>query len=69
MVELDHFDLALLEVLQRFGRATHQQLGEGAALALAEPGGACSRSAGVIEGYRVVLQPEKLGLGVTAFTV
>ena len=28
MLELDHFDLALLEVLQRFGRATHQQLGE-----------------------------------------
>ncbi|MGN6318364.1 MAG: Lrp/AsnC family transcriptional regulator, partial [Trinickia sp.] len=26
MLELDHFDLALLEVLQRFGRATHQQL-------------------------------------------
>ena len=28
MLELDHFDLALLDVLQRFGRATHQQLGE-----------------------------------------
>ena len=28
MMELDHFDLALLDVLQRFGRATHQQLGE-----------------------------------------
>lgn len=28
MVELDHLDLALLEVLQRFGRATHQQLAE-----------------------------------------
>ena len=28
MIDLDHFDLALLDVLQRFGRATHQQLGE-----------------------------------------
>jgi DNA-binding Lrp family transcriptional regulator len=70
MLELDHFDLALLEVLQRFGRATHQQLGEHVPLSPSQIGRRLQRLevAGVIEGYRVVLRPEKLGLGVTAFT-
>ena len=44
MVELDHFDLALLDVLQRFGRATHQQLGEQVPLSPSQIGGACSGS-------------------------
>jgi Lrp/AsnC family leucine-responsive transcriptional regulator len=70
MLELDHFDLALLEVLQRFGRATHQQLGERVPLSPSQIGRRLQRleSLGVIDGYRVVLRPEKLGLGVTAFT-
>ena len=70
MLELDHLDLALLEVLQRFGRATHQQLGEQIPLSPSQIGRRLQRleSAGVIDGYRVVLRPEKLGLGVTAFT-
>jgi len=70
MLELDHFDLALLDVLQRFGRATHQQLGEQVPLSPSQIGRRLQRleSTGVIEGYRVVLRPEKLGLGVTAFT-
>jgi Lrp/AsnC family leucine-responsive transcriptional regulator len=59
MLELDHFDLALLEVLQRFGRATHQQLGEQVPLSPSQIGRRLQR---------VVLRPEKLGLGVTAFT-
>lgn len=67
-----HFDLALLDVLQRFGRATHQQLGE--EVPLLSPSQIGRRlqhhleATGVIDGYRVVLRPEKLGLGVTAFT-
>jgi Lrp/AsnC family leucine-responsive transcriptional regulator len=65
MVELDHFDLALLEVLQRFGRATHQQLGEQVPLSASQIGRRLQR---VIDGYRVVLRPETLGLSVTAFT-
>jgi len=70
MLELDHFDLALLDVLQRFGRAKHQQLGEQVPLSPSQIGRRLQRleSTGVIEGYRVVLRPEKLGLGVTAFT-
>jgi len=70
MLELDHFDLALLEVLQRFGRATHQQLGEQIPLSPSQIGRRLQRleSAGVIEGYQVILRPEKLGLSVTAFT-
>ncbi|HTJ94247.1 MAG TPA: AsnC family transcriptional regulator, partial [Pararobbsia sp.] len=70
MVELDHFDLALLEVLQRYGRATHQQLGEQVPLSASQIGRRLQRleSIGVIDGYRVVLRPEALGLSVTAFT-
>jgi len=70
MLELDHFDLALLDVLQRFGRATHQQLGEQVPLSPSQIGRRLQRleASGVIDGYRVVLRPEKLGLGVTAFT-
>ena len=70
MLELDHFDLALLEVLQRFGRATHQQLGEQVPLSPSQIGRRLQRleQLGVVDGYRVVLRPEKLGLGVTAFT-
>ncbi|AAU48006.1 AsnC family transcriptional regulator [Burkholderia pseudomallei] len=70
MLELDHFDLALLDVLQRFGRATHQQLGEEVPLSPSQIGRRLQRleAAGVIDGYRVVLRPERLGLGVTAFT-
>src|ERR1700744_3055686 len=70
MIELDHFDLALLDVLQRFGRATHQQLGEQVPLSPSQIGRRLQRlqAVGVGAGYRVVLRPEKLGLGVTAFT-
>jgi Lrp/AsnC family leucine-responsive transcriptional regulator len=70
MLELDHFDLALLHVLQRFGRATHQQLGEQVPLSPSQIGRRLQRlqAIGVIDGYRVILRPEKLGLGVTAFT-
>ncbi len=70
MLELDHFDLALLDVLQRFGRATHQQLGEQVPLSPSQIGRRLQRleASGVIEGYRVVLRSEKLRLGVTAFT-
>jgi Lrp/AsnC family transcriptional regulator, leucine-responsive regulatory protein len=70
MTDLDHFDLALLDVLQRFGRATHQQLGEEVPLSPSQIGRRLQRleATGVIDGYRVVLRPEKLGLGVTAFT-
>jgi DNA-binding Lrp family transcriptional regulator len=70
MLELDHFDLALLDVLQRFGRATHQQLGEHVPLSPSQIGRRLQRleATGIIDGYQVVLRPEKLELGVIAFT-
>ena len=70
MLDLDHFDLALLDVLQRFGRATHQQLAEQVPLSPSQIGRRLQRleQIGVVDVYRVVLRPEKLGLGVTAFT-
>ncbi|WP_025598145.1 Lrp/AsnC family transcriptional regulator [Burkholderia sp. WSM2230] len=70
MLDLDHFDLALLDVLQRFGRATHQQLAEQVPLSPSQIGRRLQRleQIGVVDGYRVVLRPEKLDLSVTAFT-
>ncbi|MBP0587967.1 Lrp/AsnC family transcriptional regulator, partial [Mycobacterium tuberculosis] len=69
MISLDAFDLALLAALQRDGRATHQQLSEQVHLSASQVGRRLARleSEGVIEGYRVVLSPTGLGLGVTVF--
>ncbi|MGI4813362.1 MAG: Lrp/AsnC family transcriptional regulator [Janthinobacterium lividum] len=71
MIELDHFDLELLNVLQHSGRATHQQLGERIPLSPSQIGRRLQRleAQGVIDGYQVVLRPEALGLGVIAFTM
>ncbi len=70
MIELDHYDLALLDELQRHGRATHQQLGERVPLSPSQIGRRLQRleSVGVIDGYQVQLRPDALGLGVIAFT-
>lgn len=69
MIELDNYDLALLEELQRHGRATHQQLGERVPLSASQIGRRLQRleSVGIIDGYQVQLRPEALGLGVIAF--
>lgn len=70
MIDLDSYDLALLAALQTEGRATHHQLAEHVALSPSQIGRRLQRleAAGVIEGYRVALRPEALGLSVTAFT-
>ncbi|EON12849.1 MULTISPECIES: Lrp/AsnC family transcriptional regulator [Pandoraea] len=70
MLDLDQFDLALLDALQRNGRETHHQLAERVALSPSQIGRRLQKleSDGIIEGYRVVLRPEALGLTVTAFT-
>ena len=70
MLELDSFDLALLNALQKEGLATHQQLAEHVALSTSQIGRRLQRLEDnhIIEGYRVVLRPEALGLSVTAFT-
>lgn len=70
MLSLDGFDLALLAALQADGRATHQQLAEQVHLSASQVGRRLARleAEGVITGYRVVLSPPALGLGVLVFT-
>ncbi|MCT4657167.1 MAG: Lrp/AsnC family transcriptional regulator [Cohaesibacter sp.] len=68
-MELDSFDLRLLDALQHDGAMTNQDLSEQVHLSASQ----CSRrrvrleKAGIIKGYRAVLAPEKLGLEVTVF--
>lgn len=70
MIELDQYDLALLSVLQSDGRATHQQLGKRVPLSPSQIGRRLQRleKHQVIEGYRVILRPDALGLTVMAFS-
>lgn len=66
---LDRFDAAILTALQDDGRLTIVELADRVALSPT----ACQRrvrkleEAGVIAGYRAVLDPAALGLGVQAF--
>lgn len=68
-VDLDRIDLLLLAELQRAGRQTNAELAERVHLSPS----ACLRRVqrlereGVIAGYRVELDPERLGLGLQAF--
>ncbi len=68
-VELDRIDLLLLAELQRAGRQTNAELAERVHLSPS----ACLRRMqrlerdSVIAGYRVELDPERLGLGLQAF--
>ena len=70
MPTLDTFDLALLAALQTDGRSTHQQLAEQVHLSSSQVGRRLARleADGIITGYRVVLSPPALGLGVLVFT-
>jgi DNA-binding Lrp family transcriptional regulator len=68
-LELDAFDLKLLEALQSDGSLTNADLAERVGLSASQ----CSRrrtaleAAGVITGYRADLQPGALGLDVLVF--
>ncbi len=68
-VDLDRIDLRILARLQREGRVSNAELSEIAHLSSPQ----CYRrvkrmeEAGIIEGYVAVLDPVRLGLGVTAF--
>lgn len=68
-IALDRTDLALLAALQAGGRLSHAELGERVHLSAS----ACLRRVqrlereGVIRGYRALLDPERLGLGLQAF--
>jgi Lrp/AsnC family leucine-responsive transcriptional regulator len=68
-IELDRIDLRILERLQREGRVSNADLAEVAHLSAPQ----CYRrvkrmeESGIIERYVAVLDPVRLGLGVTAF--
>ena len=68
MTDLDRFDLKILRCLQEDARLSHVALSEKVALSPSQ----CSRrltrleAAGLIRGYAVQLDPDRLGLGVVA---
>jgi len=68
MMRLDNFDRRILDVLQREGRISNQELAERIGLSPSP----CLRrvrvleEAGLIMGYRAVLDPAKLGLTLLA---
>ncbi|HEX4329774.1 MAG TPA: Lrp/AsnC family transcriptional regulator [Burkholderiales bacterium] len=68
-VELDPTDLKILDALQKNARLTNAELAEQVGLSLSPCWRRLKRleEAGVIEGYRAVLNRKVLGLGVTAF--
>lgn len=69
-LELDALDVKLLAALQRDGRASHVQLSEAVALSASQIQRRLRRleAAGLVSGYAALLDPERLGLDVVAFT-
>jgi Lrp/AsnC family leucine-responsive transcriptional regulator len=67
-MSLDRFDRRILELLQKDGRLTNLELAEKIGLSPSP----CLRrvraleESGIIQGYRAVLDPQKLGLTLTA---
>ena len=68
-ITIDRYDLALLDALQRKGNATNATLGEQIRLSASQISRRIHRleEDRVIAGYVALLDPESLGLGVTAF--
>ncbi len=66
-MELDKFDLAILEALQKDARISLQELGKQVGLTSSPCWNRVRRmeEAGVIEGYSVRVNPEKIGLTET----
>ena len=66
-MELDKFDLAILEALQKDARISLQELGKQVGLTSSPCWNRVKRmeEAGVIEGYSVRVNPEKIGLTET----
>jgi Lrp/AsnC family leucine-responsive transcriptional regulator len=68
-MELDRLDMAILDHLQRHGRATAAELGEAAGLS-ASPSHRRQKlleDAGVISGYVALLDQDRVGLPVNVF--
>lgn len=66
---IDQFDLRLLDVLQRDGRLTNQELADHVGLSASQ----CSRrrvaleQASIIEGYRAILSSKQVGVDLMVF--
>lgn len=66
-MRIDEFDKKLLMALQKDGRLTNQELAEKIGLSASQ----CSRrrsqleNAGIIQGYRAMINPEKTGFNLT----
>ncbi len=68
-ISIDRYDLQLLAALQRDGHATNATLGEHANLSASQVSRRIQRleEAQVVTGYAALLDPQALGLGVTAY--
>lgn len=69
MITLDPLDLKLLDALQENGAATNAVLAEAVGLSASQVSRRrqALEEAGVIRGYRAVLEPEAVSLGTTVF--
>jgi Lrp/AsnC family leucine-responsive transcriptional regulator len=69
--ELNDTDIAIIGVLQDEGRATFAQIAQRVGLSPAAVHERVKKleTRGIITGYRAVVDPEKLGSGVTAFVL
>ena len=67
---LDSYDISLIAALQRSSSATHQELGDAVHLSASQVSRRIQRlqTAGVIQRYVALLEPQTLGLGVRAIT-
>lgn len=68
-ITLDRYDLSLLDALQRDGNATNAALGGAVHLSASQISRRLQRltESGLFTGYAALLDPEAIGLGVTAF--
>jgi Lrp/AsnC family transcriptional regulator, leucine-responsive regulatory protein len=68
-MDFDAVDRAILEILRTDGRATHAQIAKEVGLSAPAVGERIRKleHAGVIVGYRAVIDPGKVGLGISAF--
>ena len=68
-ITLDRYDLSLLDALQRDGNATNASLGGTVHLSASQISRRLQRltESGLLAGYAALLDPEAIGLGVTAF--
>lgn len=68
-VSTDEIDIRIVEALQRDGRATYADLARAVSMSASAVAERVRRleESGVISGYSAVLDPERLGLAITAF--